>query len=298
MTIPLAARNLISASLLLVLVLTACAAPGSPNLVPATLTPTPSPTPTITPIPMAVTVNGEGITVPEFEAEVARYQKAQAALGFTVSLETANKNVRLEFIDILLLEQAATVKGYKVDEALLQSRIDDLVAQLGNPEALTVWQTNHGYTNTTFKSDLRRQMAAAFMRDQITASVPLTAEQVHCIQILLYEEAAAQQALGYLKAGRDFNELAAQYDPLAKGELGWFPRGYLSDPAVEAAAFALQPGEYSDVIQIQAGYDILFVAARQLDRPLSPDALLALQEHAVQDWLAQQRNDSLILVAP
>ena len=298
MTIPLAARNLISASLLLVLVLTACAAPGSQNLVPATLTPTPSPTPTITPIPMAVTVNGEGITVPEFEAEVARYQKAQAALGFTVSLETANKNVRLEFIDILLLEQAATVKGYKVDEALLQSRIDDLVAQLGNPEALTVWQTNHGYTNTTFKSDLRRQMAAAFMRDQITASVPPTAEQVHCIQILLYDEAAAQQALGYLKAGRDFNELAAQYDPLAKGELGWFPRGYLSDPAVEAAAFALQPGEYSDVIQIQAGYDILFVAARQLDRPLSPDALLALQEHAVQDWLAQQRNDSLILVAP
>ena len=80
--------------------------------------------------------------------------------------------------------------------------------------------------------------------------------------------------------------------------MGWFPRGYLSDPAVEAAAFALQPGEYSDVIQTQAGYDILFVADRQPDRPLSPDALLALQERAVQDWLAQKRNESTILVAP
>jgi peptidyl-prolyl cis-trans isomerase C len=247
---------------------------------------------------MAVTVNGTGITVPEFEAGVTRYQQAQAALGITVSLETANKNVIDEFIAILLMEQAATAEGYKVDEASLQSRIDDLVSQLGSPEALTAWQTAHGYTEATFRSDLRRQMAAAFMRDQITASVPPTAEQVHVIQILLYDEAAAQQALGYLKAGRDFNELAAQYDPLAKGELGWFPRGYLSDPAVEAAAFALQPGEYSGVIQTQAGYDILFVADRQPDRPLSPDALLTLQEHAVQDWLAQKRNESTILVAP
>jgi len=298
MVTPLAARNLVSVGLFLVLVLVACAAPGSPNLVQATLTPTPSPTPTVTPIPMAVTVNGTGITVPEFEAGVTRYQQAQAALGITVSLETANKNVIDEFIAILLMEQAATAEGYKVDEASLQSRIDDLVSQLGSPEALTAWQTAHGYTEATFRSDLRRQMAAAFMRDQITASVPPTAEQVHVIQILLYDEAAAQQALGYLKAGRDFNELAAQYDPLAKGELRWFSRGYLSDPAVEAAAFALQPGEYSGVIQTQAGYDILFVADRQPDRPLSPDALLTLQEHAVQDWLAQKRNESTILVAP
>ena len=247
---------------------------------------------------MAVTVNGLGIPVPEFEAEVARYQQAQAALGTTVSLETAQKNVSDEFIDTLLLAQAASANGYTGDEALLQGRIDDLVVQLGSPEALTAWQTGHGYTEETFRADLRRQMAAAYMRDQITASVPSTAEQVHCLQILLHDEAAARQALGYLEAGWDFKELAAQYDPLARGELGWFPRGYLSDPAVEAAAFALQLGEYSDVIQIQAGYDILFLADRQPDRPLSPDALLALQERAVQDWLAQKRNESIILVAP
>src|SRR5512136_967907 len=130
MVTPLAARNLVSVGLLLILVLAACAAPASPNLVLATLTPTPSPTPTVTPIPMAVTVNGLGITVPEFEAEMARYQKAQAALGIPTSLETAKKNVSDEFINILLLEQAATAKGYKVDEALLQGRIDALVAQL------------------------------------------------------------------------------------------------------------------------------------------------------------------------
>jgi len=290
--------SLASLILCLLLTLSACRAPGGPNRVPATLTPTPSPTRTATPIPLAVSVNGKGITIPEFKAELARYQQAQTALGNTVSLEAARKAVSDEFIDTLLLEQGAAAKGYHVDDAALQSRVDSLVAQVGGLKTLSSWQTAHGYTDADFKSNLRRQMAAAHMRDQVAASVPATAEQIHVKQILLYDEKSAQQALGYLKAGRDFNELAAQYDPLAKGELGWLPRGYLPDPAIEAAAFALQAGKYSQIINTQAGYDILFVVARDPARPLSPDALLALQERALQDWLTQQRKASTILVAP
>ena len=59
-------------------------------------------------IPLAVSVNGEGIPIPEFNAELARYQQAQTALGNTVSLDAATKAVRDEFVDTLLLEQAAT----------------------------------------------------------------------------------------------------------------------------------------------------------------------------------------------
>jgi peptidyl-prolyl cis-trans isomerase C len=287
-------------SLFLTLTLTACGVPAGLNLVHPTITPTPtvSPTPTITPVPLAISVNGEGITMPEFEAELARYQKAQTALGNTVSLEAATKTVSDEFIDTLILEQGAAANGYRVDDAALQNRIDSLVAQVGGRDALTAWQAAHGYTEETFRSDLRRQMAAAHMRDQVAASVPSTADQVHVRQILLHDAASAQKALGELKAGWNFNDLAGQYDPFTKGELGWFPRGYLSDPLIEAAAFALQPGQYSDVIQAQAGYDILFLVERDPARPLSPDALLTLQEHAVQDWLAQRRNESSILFAP
>ena len=247
-------------SIFLVLALSACTAPGSLNLVPASPTPTslPNAYATATPIPLAVSVNGEGIPIPEFNAELARYQQAQTALGNTVSLEAATQAVRDEFVDTLLLEQAAAASGYKVDDAALQSRIDSLDAQIGGPDKLTAWETAHGYTDADFRTDLRRQMAAALMRDKIAASIPATADQVHVKQILLYNADAAQQALGYLKAGWNFNDLAAQYDPVTKGELGWFPRGYLPDPAIENAAFALQPGQYSDVIQTQAGYDILY----------------------------------------
>ena len=282
--------------------LSACTSVGGLSLIPATQTPTStptaSPTPTATPVPLAVSVNGKGIPVPEFEAELARYQQAQTALGNTVSPETARKTVSDELVNVLLLAQGAAEKGYVVDDAKLQSRVDALAAQIGGMEDLKTWQKAHGYTDADFRADLRRQMATAYMRDQISVSVPVSTEQVHVKQILLYNEAAAKQALGYLKAGWKFNDLAAQYDPLTKGELGWFPRGYLPDQAIEEAAFALQTGQYSDIIQTQAGYDILFLVERSPARPLSPDALLTLQEHALQTWLTQRRNESSIVIAP
>jgi peptidyl-prolyl cis-trans isomerase C len=286
---------LVAETIIVTLALTACGLNPTPVSIP---TLTPVPTLTETPVPPAVSVNGEGISAAEFDAELARYQQAQASLGNTVSLETATQAVRNDFVDTLLLKQGASADNFVVDDATVQSRIDALAAQVGGMDALVAWESAHGYTDTDFRTALRRQVAAAWMRDQIVASIPPTAEQVHVKQILLYNEGEAQQALGYLQAGWNFEDLAAQYEPVTKGELGWFPRGYLSSPAIEDAAFALQPGQYSAIIQDETGYHILFVVERDPTRLLSPDALLTLQERAVQNWLTQRRNESTILFAP
>jgi peptidyl-prolyl cis-trans isomerase C len=255
-------------------------------------------TSTETPVPPAVSVNGEDISTAEFAAELARYQQAQASLGKPINLETATQAVLNDLTDTLLLEQGATAYDFVVEDTTLQGRIDALAAQVGGPDALAAWESAHGYTDADFRSSLRRQIAAAWMRDQITASVSSSAEQVHVKQILLYNAGEAQQALGYLQAGWDFNDLAAQYDPVTKGELGWFPRGYLPAPVIEDAAYALQPGQYSAIVQDEAGYHILYVVERDPARLLSPDALLTLQERAVLSWLTQRRNESTILFAP
>jgi parvulin-like peptidyl-prolyl isomerase len=115
---------------------------------------------------------------------------------------------------------------------------------------------------------------------------------------LLYNADTAQAVWSQLQAGADFDTLAAKYDPLTQGELGWSPQGYLLDPAVDAAAFSLQPGQYSQVIQTDAGYHIILVVARDPAHPLSPDARLALQIKALEDWLVQQRAQSAISPAP
>jgi peptidyl-prolyl cis-trans isomerase C len=285
-------------TLLTALGLSACASLSTPEIVStptATFTPEP---PTATPEPLALTVNGEGITLVEFNAELARYTAAQTALGKTIDSATATSAVIEDYVAQMLLAQAAHTNGFALDEAALQARIDSLVAQVGGGEALSAWQQSHGYSEQAFRSALRRAAESAWMRDKIISTVPSTAEQVHVQQILLYNQDTAQNFLAQLNGGADFNELAFKADPLTRGDLGWVPRGYLLNQQIEAAAFGLEVGQYSDMIATDVGFHIVRILARDPNRPLSPDAALALQELALRKWVEEQRSQANVVLAP
>jgi len=283
--------------LVLVFGLSACASSissSTPTPQPPTVTPVP---PTATPPPSVATVNGEYITLAEFQAELARYKSAQTALGITVSDEDANKFVLEDMIAQFLLSQAAREANFNLTEADLKSRIDALTTQVGGADALTAWESAHGYDDASFRIALKRSAEAAWMRDKIIADIPSVVEQIHVRQILTYNEEDARAALEQLKAGADFDELAARYDPITLGELGWVPRGYLLDPKADEAVFALQAGQYSDVIATDAGFHI-FKALERGDHPLTPDALLTVQELTIKNWISEQRAKSDIVLAP
>jgi parvulin-like peptidyl-prolyl isomerase len=144
---------------------------------------------------------------------------------------------------------------------------------------------------------LKRSVEAAWMRDKIIASVPLTMEQIHLRQILTYNETNAQAALARLGTGEDFDAVAAIYDPVTRGELGWVPQGYLLDAKADEAVFALKAGGVSGIIVTDAGFHI-FKAIDRAEHPLSPDALLTMQELALKNWLAAARANSEIVLAP
>jgi peptidyl-prolyl cis-trans isomerase C len=290
--------NLIAILLVTSLVLSSCSSlfgqPNTPTALIPTLTPEP---PTATPPPLAATVNGEYVTLAELEAEVSRYQAAQLALGKTVSEADAEQVVLDDLIAQVLLAQEARKQGFELTEGEMQVRLDALAQQAGGAEALAEWQSEHGYSEDTFRIALKRTVEAAWMRDKIIAGVPETIEQAHIQQILTYNEADALQALEKLKAGTAFSELASTYDPVTRGDLGWVPRGYLLDLKIEEAAFSLQVGGVSDVISTPAGFHIIKVLARE-DHLLSPDALLAVQEQALKDWVERQRQQNEIVIAP
>ncbi len=284
-------------TLTIALGLSACASFFPPRPEP-TLTPTATSTPeppTATPEPMALTVNGEGISVVEFNAEVQRYLSSQTNLGVTVSPEEAAEIVKEDLTAQLLLAEAARENGFTLDEAGLQARVESLAAQIGGAEELSKWQAEHGYSEQAFRSALQRGAESAWMRDKILAEVPSTAEQVHVQQILLYNQADAQSFYTQLTSGADFDELALRADPLTRGDLGWVPRGYLLEPKIEETAFNLALGTYSDVITTDVGFHIVRILERDPQRPLSPDAYLALQELALKAWLAQERQQAEIL---
>ena len=70
------------------------------------------------------------------------------------------------------------------------------------------------------------------------------------------------------------------------------------EPKIEEAAFGLGVGDHSVVIPTNVGFHIIRVLERDPNRPLSPDALLALQEHALRNWIEQQRQQANIILAP
>ncbi len=278
--------------------LSACASLfGSPNTPTASIpTSTPEP-PTATPPPSVATVNGEYLTSAEFQAELARYKAAQTALGISVSDQDASRTVLEDMIAQFMLAQAARDAGFELTDADVQSRVDALTAQIEGTDALTQWQSAHGFDDASFRIALKRAAEAAWMRDKIIADVPTAVEQIHVRQILTYNEADARAALEQLKNGAEFDDLATLYDPITLGELGWVPRGYLLNTNADDAVFALQTGAISDVIATEAGFHI-FKALERGNHPLSPDALLTVQEQAVRKWIADQRTESDIVLAP
>lgn len=267
-----------------------------PTLVPNTPTqPIPTATATAipatpTPIPLAARVSGEGITLQEFEAELNRFLEVQEAEGLDVGVE-AEKIVLDYLIDRHIFAQAAWQAGFLLEDEELQARMGVLVEEVGGEEAMGVWMVTHGYTDVSLIEALRLAISAAWMRDRILEEVPIITEQIHARQIYTTSTDQADQILSRLQAGEDFSNLAAEYDPLLAGYLGWFPRGYLLESELEEAAFNLQPDEYSQVIETRLGFHIVQVIERDPERPLEPDAYLTLQTYALQEWVETRREE-------
>lgn len=294
-------RSRVFAVLFIALSLAACSNNPSPTQIratssaqsAATLTAEPSSTPappTPTPEPLALKVNGEGVSLAEYQAQVKQIQAAEP----NGDAAAQRKRVMQELVNETLLAQAAFKGGFSLDETALQAKIDALAKQAGSEAALTDWQTRMGYTPASLRTALRRSVAAAWEREKIFASVPTSAEQVHARQILVQSEALANQVETQARqAGTNFATLAFGYDRVTGGDLSWFPKGYLNEQAVEDAAFALQPGQISDVIKSSIGYHIIQVIARET-RPLSQSALLATQKKALSAWLENAARQSQV----
>ena len=268
--------------------------PIIPTVVISTATATLEPTPTT--IPAAALVNGEPIPMSYFNNEVWRYRDSLADQPVKPDDAAISQTVINFLIEQQLLAQEAHKNGYILSEEDRQAKIDGLVAGLGSGSAFTDWMTNNHYDDAEFRMALTLASEAAWQRDQVAATIPDAVEQVRARQIFALTSEGAQRALASLSSGTDFSKLAWEYSPESGGELGWFPRGYLLYPEVEAAAFSLEVGGRSEIIQSEIGYHIIEVQAHETAHPLTTDARIALQTQALQSWLSEAIANSQIVI--
>jgi peptidyl-prolyl cis-trans isomerase C len=259
---------------------------GGGTATPIVPTRTPFP-PSPTPIPTAAVVNGDLITLADYQEELARY-KAAVNRELTAEDQTIVIN---DLIDLTLLAQAAKSEGYQLSEEELTNRISELDTE-GQP--LGDWIAQNGYSEESFRAYLKRSLEAAWMRDEIIKDVPLQAEQIHAQQMLFYDLASAQIVQQDLQEGKDFSQLASTYDPQTKGDLGWFPEGFLTIPELDPILFGLEVGMTTDIIETEIGYHIIKVLDKEADRPLDPAVRQILQEKSLIDWLERRWKLSTI----
>ncbi|MBP6015833.1 MAG: SurA N-terminal domain-containing protein [Candidatus Promineofilum sp.] len=266
------------------------AAATLPPAVAATNTPVPpSPTPTE---PLAAVVNGEQIFLSEFEAELARYNAQQ---GDAAADTTGYRDQVLNaLIERRLIMQAATDDGVVVTPEMVDQRLTELRSAGDDGAFQTFLQTN-GWTEEEFRDTLTAELVTSEMIARVTAGVPTTMEQVRASYIQMDDATLAQSVLERAQAGDDFAFLAEQnsVDRLTGvngGDLGFFKIGSLLVPEVEAAAFALQPGEISDLISVtgedgKTTYYIIKVTERDPNRELTVDDRYGLMQATFDAWL-------------
>lgn len=292
---------------LLAVLLTACGTPATPlssNPIPEETAPS---NPTTQPQeggtsptaerPLAASVNGEPIYLVDYERQLAQYEAAMTNTGVDPAspegqerLLQAREQILNWMIEQKLIEQAAAEQGIVVTDEEVDAVLAEIIEETGGEEAFQTQIEQEGMTRQDVWNGLYAELIGTAVINQVTGSVPETGEHVHARHILVDTREEAERLRARLEAGDDFTELARTYsqDESTKdagGDLGFFPRGVLMATEVEEAAFSLQPGQISPVVESSFGFHIVQVTEREPDRSLSPENLQHLRERAFQQWI-------------
>ena len=266
---------------------------------------------------LAMSDGDQSFLIQYYDQQIAQMESQLSNLPYTV-LD--------EMIDSELARQEATRRGLTVTDDEVQARLEEQFGYDRNPptpvpitsttpitatptptvepltyedfvEQSTSWFQATAEATGFGREDFERLLESYLYREKleeaIAAEVPTTAEQVHARHILVETREEAEAALARIKGGEDFSAVAAEVsiDTSNKdegGDLGWFSRGRMV-AEFEEAAFALQSGELSEVVETDFGFHIILVEERDDNRELDPVDLEALQQQAIEDWYAEQR---------
>jgi peptidyl-prolyl cis-trans isomerase C len=273
-------------------------------------------------------VNGEAITRTEFEQAV---QSLEGRAGSPVPPDQRDRIFRSVLDDLVgytLLKQEATARSVTVPDADVEARIGEIRSQFPSEDVFMQMLIERNMTLDQIRTDARQDMAIGKMiEDEIAGKVDVQPEQlqdfytknpdqfaqperVRASHILFaFPENAdaagkaqarttAEQVLGEITAGKDFAALAKQHsqDPgsaVNGGDLGFFQQGQMVG-AFNDAAFSLQPGATSGLVETEFGFHIIKVAEKQPARTIPLDEVRPQLEQYLQNVNREEQTDAFV----
>ena len=251
-------------------------------------------------IGVAATVNGVEILERKLQTAVNNYMREQGSDVGAIRLPENFQEIRLKVLDVMigqeLLWQAAQRDGLVAgDEAgdAAHARGRD---SFGEEIKFEINLKEGGYSPDSYREELRRRLSAQkWVETRVLANVSVDdaavssfyaensaeftlPEQVHARHILRQldagssdaERQAARELLEDIRrrveAGEDFATLAREHSEDGSaprgGDLGFFGPGMMVKP-FERAAFALSPGEMSDIVETHFGLHLIQLLERK-----------------------------------
>jgi peptidyl-prolyl cis-trans isomerase C len=267
-------------------------------------------------------VNGSIITQEELDREVNLVSQRYAKMGRPMG-ETQINAIRGQVLESLisreLLYQEGQKKGIKIEKERLDAEYEGLKKRFTSEEEFKSRLSILKISEAEVKSQIERGLLIQELIDtQIAEKVVIPEkevkgyydshpdsfkqpEQVRASHILMKvdpqvdasQKAAARKKLEELRQrllkGEDFVVLAREYSEgpssVKGGDLGYFGRGQMVKP-FEDAAFALDIGELSDVVETRFGYHIIKVTGKK------PETIVAYAD--IKERLQQYLKDEKV----
>jgi len=247
-------------------------------------------------------VNSDVITQFDLDRQAAPYLKrimAQEAGDARKAEITAQvrQQVLSDMIEESLIDQAAKRLGINVTDGEVEGMIQDVMNTRGlTPGELNERIAQEGLSMDTYRKQLRSHFyKMKILNREVKSKIVVTDEEIGAYyrehqdlyegreaarirQILLIvtpgatgqekeaQRAKAEDLLGRLRSGASFSELAMANSQgpaaAAGGDLGFVEKGVML-PEVDRAAFSMNRGETSDVIETRVGFHIIQVLDRR-----------------------------------
>ncbi len=282
--------------------------------------PPPPPKPVPASLPTVVArVNGENISRSDFERAV---KILEARAGQPVPAERRDEILRSvldQLVTYHVLAQEAHKRHLEATDAEVQQRMAQVRQQFPNEQAFATALKQRGMDPKLFEQDTRNDITVGKLMESEAATATLVGEQdakefydknpdrfkqpesvraSHIFKRIPPGTDAAGKAkiraslepvLKQVKAGGDFAELAKKNseDGSAKegGDLNYFGPGQMV-PEFEKVAFAMKPGDISDIVESQFGFHIIKVTDKRPARTIP----FAEVKGQIADFLKQQRQ--------